>query len=352
MEVLFTRNPLISHLRYKSVNDFYRPMIEEADCLNIATGFITNDSIVELRNLIEYRKYQMQLNLFIGMNFLDGFTKLQYNAVKDLSHFLTDKKSGKILLSERALFHGKMYSFLKNDTCMGAFIGSSNLGSFVNTTQNYIEADALFEGSEANDVNGKIIKVIDSLGTVFDKVPPVTDFIPNPIELLKDYNFVKKLSDDDKVLARAQATGPIVRVPLKDEPKSNLNTYFGAGKLKSKFSPRGWYEVEIILGKDLENKNLIPWDKDPEKNKNCHIQVITNDGYQFECYRQGDYGKNFRSAKDLKILGRWIKGQMENDGALELGKPVTKDVLDKFGKHFIALRQIPDKDKTWFMTLE
>ena len=26
--------------------------------------------------------------------------------------------------------------------------------------------------------------------------------------------------------------------------KSNLNTYFGAGKVKNKYSPRSWYEVE------------------------------------------------------------------------------------------------------------
>lgn len=325
-------------------------MIETADHLNIATGFITNDSIVELKNLIEYRQFSLTLDLFIGMNLLEGFTKLQYNAVKDLNTFLMESSAGRVLLSPKALYHGKMYSFMHNNTCLGAFIGSSNLGSFVGTSSNYIEAEAFFDGSEANRVNSTIVKVIERLGEDFSHIPPVTDFIESPVELLKDYSFVQQIGAEKTALAKASARGAKVRIPLKDEPKSNLNTYFGAGKIKGKFSPRGWYEVELIIPKKLENRDLIPWSENPEENKKCHIFVITNDGYKFECYRQGDYGKNFRSAHDLKILGRWIKGQMENDGALELGKPVTADVLNKFGKKYLVLQKTIDN--CWFMTLE
>ncbi len=350
MEVLLSANPIISDIRCRAVKDHYRPMIEIADHLNIATGFITNDSIVELKNLIEYRQFRLTLDLFIGMNLLEGFTKLQYNAVKDLNSFLTESSSGRVLLSPNALYHGKMYSFMQNNSCLGAFIGSSNLGSFVGTSSNYIEAEAFFDGSEANRVNSTIVKVIERLGKDFSVLPPVTQFVESPIELLKDYNFVEQIGAEKTALAKASVRGAKVRIPLKDEPKSNLNTYFGAGKIKDKFSPRGWYEVELIIPKNLENRDLIPWSDDKDENKNCHIYVITNDGYKFECYRQGDYGKNFRSARDLKILGRWIKGQMENEGALELGKPVTKEVLDKFGKKFLVLQKTIDN--CWLMTLE
>lgn len=350
MQTLLSQNPIISDIGCKSVKDFYRPMIETADHLNIATGFITNDSIAELKKLIEYRNYSLTLDLFIGMNFLEGFTKLQYNAVRDLNYFLTESKSGRVLLSPKALYHGKMYSFIQNNACLGAFIGSSNLGSFVGTSNNYIEADVYFEGKDAASVNTTIINVIDKLGSDFSILPPVTDFIPSPVELLKDYNHVEQMSQENTFLAKASVFGPIIRIPLKDEPKSNLNTYFGAGKIKDQFSPRGWYEVEIIIPKRTENRDLIPWSNDKERNRNCHINVITDDGYKFECYRQGSNGKNFRSAKDLKILGRWIKGQMENDGALELGKPVTQDVLNKFGKRFLVLQQTIDN--CWFLTLE
>lgn len=350
MEVLLSANPIITDIRCRSVRDHYRPMIEIADHLNIATGFITNDSIVELKNLIEYRQYSMTLDLFIGMNLLEGFTKLQYNAVKELNSFLTESSSGRVLLSPKALYHGKMYSFIQSNSCLGAFIGSSNLGSFVGTSSNYIEADAFFDGSEANRVNSTILQIMERLGEDFSFLPPVTEFVESPVELLKDYNYVEQIGAERTALAKASVHGAKVKIPLKDEPKSNLNTYFGAGKIKGKFSPRGWYEVELIIPKNLENRDLIPWSDDREENRNCHIFVITNDGYKFECYRQGDYGKNFRSAKDLKILGRWIKGQMENEGALELGKPVTQDVLDKFGKRYLVLQKTIDN--CWLMTLE
>lgn len=112
-----------------------------------------------------------------------------------------------------------------------------------------------------------------------------------------------------------------------------MNTYFGAGKIKGKYSPRGWYEVEIIIGKRVPGNDLIP-----DKNQGP-FTVVTSDGYEFECSRQGDNSKNFRSAKDLKILGRWIKGQMENCGALQVSTPVTEETLRKFGKRYIRLEK-------------
>lgn len=350
MEVLLSSNPIISDIKCRSVKDFYQPMIETADHLNIATGFITNESITELRKLVEYRNNSLSLDLFIGMNLLEGFTKLQYNAVKDLNSFLNESNTGRVLLSPKAMYHGKMYSFIQGDSCIGAFIGSSNLGSFVGTSSNYIEAESFFNGAEATNVNSTIVKLIRQLGRDFSILPPVTNFIPNPIKLLKGYSYVESVGNEISILAKSSAHGPIVRIPLKDEPKSNLNPYFGAGKTKNKFSPRGWYEVELIIPNNLENRDLIPWSKDRKENQNCHIFVITDDGYKFECYRQGSYGKNFRSAHDLKILGRWIKGQMENEGALEVGKPVTNEVLEKFGKHFLVLQKTIDN--CWYMTLE
>ena len=123
MEVLLSSNPIISNIGCKSVRDYYRPMIETADQLNIATGFITNDSIVELQNLIEYRNHRLTLNLFIGMNLLEGFTKLQYNAVRDLNSFLTDSNTGRVLLSPKALYHGKSTLFYIKTPALEPLLG-------------------------------------------------------------------------------------------------------------------------------------------------------------------------------------------------------------------------------------
>ena len=78
------------------------------------------------------------------------------------------------------------------------------------------------------------------------------------------------------------------------------------------------------------------------------IHVYTDDGWKFDCKIQGDYGKNFRSAGDLKTLGRWIKGRLERAGCLTVGQPVTEEVLQKYGRKTISLKET-DEQNVWLL---
>ena len=334
MELLLPSNPIIQkQVPTKSISGMFNHLVDTATDFNIATGFITNDSIAALKQIIEFRQGDLKLSLFIGMNYLDGFTKPQYNAIKDLDDYLHSNNIGNIYLSPQALYHGKLYSFMQGSDCLASFIGSSNLGSFVGTSQNLIEADMVLRDNEGKLINSYISQITNTLGTEFNELPIVTKFRDTDIELLKDYSYVKKLTKTQLNAALVYRTGDYVDIPLKTKAKSNLNTYFGKGKIKGKYSPRGWYEVEIILSKNLPGIDLIP------KKEDGSFTVITTDGYEFDCSRQGDYSKNFRSDYDLKILGRWIKGQMENCGALEIGQPVTEETLRLFGKSHLRLEK-------------
>lgn len=337
MEIFLPSNPLIQrHIQTKSISNIFNNLVENATDFNIATGFVTNDSIAALKQIVEFREGKLKLSLFIGMNYLEGFTKPQYIAVRELNNYLLTNNLGAVYLSPKALYHGKMYSFMKNSICLASFIGSSNLGSFVGTSQNYIEVDAQFVADDGAKVNNYIYEITHSLGETFNNLPEVNNFIANDTALLKGYSFVKKLSREQLNYELANKTGEFVDIPLKTEAKSNLNTYFGKGKIKGKYSPRGWYEVEIILSKKMQNRDLIPTKDDGP------FTVITNDGYEFQCLTQGDYSKNFRSEHDLKILGRWIKGQMENEGVLQIGTPITPETLSLFGKGFLRLEKTKD----------
>ena len=334
MELLLPANPLIQqNIHTRSISSMYNNLVDTASEFNIATGFITNDSIAALKQIVEFREGNLSLSLFIGMNYLEGFTRPQYMAVKELNTFLTDNNIGSVYLSPQALYHGKMYSFMKQDTCLASFVGSSNLGSFVGTSQNLIESDVLFKNEEGFSINQYITSITKSLGKEFNSLPIIDKFIQNDVEILKGYTHVTKLPKEQLENELMNRTGEFVDVPLKTEAKSNLNTYFGKGKVKGKYSPRGWYEVEIILGKKIPHRDLIPTKEDGP------FTVITTDGYEFQCSTQGDYSKNFRSDFDLKILGRWIKGQMENLGVLQIGTPVTPDTLNAFGKSCIRLEK-------------
>lgn len=335
MEFLLSENPLIQQkVRTKSISNMYNRLVDNATNFNIATGFITNDSVAALKQIVEFREGNLCLSLFIGMNYLEGFTKPQYFAVKELNDYLINNNVGRVFLSPQALYHGKMYSFMKGNMCLASFIGSSNLGSFVGTSQNLIEADLFLKDNDGLSINNYICQITKALERDFNDVN-IEKFKEPEIELLKGYSYVKRLSNEELQTELKNVTGKYVDVPLKTEAKSNLNTYFGKGKIKGRYSPRGWYEVEIILSKNLPGIDLLP---DKEQGS---FTVITSDGYQFDCSRQGDYSKNFRSDYDLKILGRWIKGQMENAGALEVGTPVTDETLRRFGKsklHFELLK--------------
>ena len=344
MEHLFTRSPILRKMTYKTIGDYRTRLINDASVFNIATGYISSEALVELKRIISIREKQISINLFVGMNYIEGFTKLQYNTLKDLSSFMEAEGVGQVLVSPAALYHGKMYSFNDiNGDCLGAFVGSSNLSSFLGTSQNYIESDIYFNGDQAKVVDNNIKAVIANLGVNLYYLPPITDFLRADTDLLKGVDHVQKLSGKEKD-ELINLTGDKVVIPLKTEPKSNLNTYFGAGKIKGKYSPRSWYEVELIISTTITNRDLLP-NKDQGP-----FTVVTEDGYKFECERQGDYSKNFRSAKDLRILGKWIKGRMENDGVIQCGELVTDKTLENFGKNKIVLsRSVND---IWYMELK
>ena len=343
MELLLTKNPIIGRIHSKSVGDHFKDFVEKASLFNVATGFISNDSIAALKQILEFREGALSLNLFIGMNYLDGFTKLQYNAIKDLDSYLQDNQLGHVYLSPSALYHGKMYSFEESSKCIGSFVGSSNLGSFVGTGNNYIESDVLFFDSEAQKINQTIYSLIELLGKQLSDLPEVTKFVPPDVKVLKDFSYVEELLPQQLDEIKCSVTGKRVVVPLKVEAKSNLNTYFGKGKIKGKYSPRGWYEVELILPQALPNKDLFP------DRYHGPFHVVTSDGFAFDCERQGTNSKNLRSSKDLKILGRWIKGQMENEGALRIGEPVTLETLERFGKRSILFEET--SKNVWIISL-
>lgn len=343
MELLLSKSPIVGNIRAKCVGDHFKSCVERATQFNIATGFVSNDSVAALKQILEFRNGCMGLNMRIGMNYLDGFTKPQYRAVEDLNRYLDDNNLGKIYVSPSALYHGKMYSFQKDSSCIGSFVGSSNLASFVGTDNNLIESDIMFMDSEGVAVNQRIMNLISCLGK------PISDVTINSFKqvngrVLDGYSHVTEIPQEQLHQLLLERTGESVAVPLKTEAKSNLNTYFGKGKIKGKYSPRGWYEVELIVSKDLKNVELLP-DKDSGP-----FTVVTEDGYSFTCERQGDSSKNLRSCKDLKILGRWIKGQMENDGVLDVGTPVTADTLSKFGRSNIVLEKT--KTGVWLMSLK
>ncbi|MBR4597142.1 MAG: NgoFVII family restriction endonuclease [Opitutales bacterium] len=327
----------------KSQRLYCKEQLEKCDQFNIATGYISSDSIIELNKIVEENKTP-NVKLFIGMHFFDLFTEVQYDAVKKLSTTLSKLNRGKIYISKKLKYHGKMYSFIRNNTCFSASIGSSNFDSFLCGSKNTCEIDSFHEGAEAEIINQKIESIINDLGEPFDSV--TIDRYKPEIPLIDNHYGVNKLPDGTFKAYSKNLTGNQFYIPLKTEQKSNLNVFFGKGRENPRgfVIPRPWYEVELIVPQEIRKNPNYPSQK--------KFNVITKEDYSFFCETNGDNAKNFRSSDDLSILGKYIKGKMENTGALKIGEPVNEKVLEVFKYNSILLRQTKESPNTWLLSFE
>ena len=138
-------------------------------------------------------------------------------------------------------------------------------------------------------------------------------------------------------------------IPLKGfeiAPKSNLNVFFGEGRRTPNglIMPRHWYEVELIVPAEIATLPNYP----VSKTAGAVFNVITDDGWEFPCKVSGPNNKNFRSENDLKILGKWIKGRLENAGVLRVGEPVTQQTLERYGRTSFTFTKLEQSDK-WYI---
>lgn len=346
MELLYSK---IKPCEYdnSSFSEAFELGVVNSDSIKIATGYVTEDSLLELKSILLFYNEEnktKKCSLVIGMHGREGFTRAQYDAAIDLATFLKEKAIGSVRVCTAFKFHGKTYVFAKDGSAVpvSAMMGSSNLGNMLDNRQ--WEVDALFTEepvlSELDVLHNEL--VVKASADILDWPKPET-FIEMP-DLLKDRIDVEKSDEEEYRRIESTVTDRVFDLPLKTEARSNLNTYFGKGRLATStgaIRPRHWYEVELIVPIEITTADGYP-------KRDSIIRVYTDDGWRFSCKIQGDYGKNFRSEGDLKTLGRWIKGRLERAGCLKVGQPVTKEVLDEYGRHTISLKETSDPE-VWLL---
>ncbi len=331
MEFLLSNIPPVRFSKRNTISCF-EDLLQDAEGIRIASGYISADALAELKKIVEINKKSF-LELVIGMHGFEGFTRSQFDAAIYLDEYLRGNKIGSVRVVNAFKFHGKVYSFLKQQTAFAGIVGSSNLSSVLDN-QNHYEADLFInEAGMVNEINNFIIQLSR------DASVPIDGYEPKIIEgentLLEGHEGVEKPSKDDLQAVLLDRTAVVFKIPIKgseEAPQSNLNAFFGKGRENRKgfVKPRHWYEVELIVSNDITSQPGYP--KAGYPGKESIITVYTDDGWKFKCKISGDYSKNFRSADDLKILGRWIKGRLENNGALKVGDPVTAETLRRYGR--------------------
>ena len=335
MEFLHSNFPPV-RTNGRTFSDAFYDLLPGTESLNIAVGYITSDSLIELERLTELNDIK-NVNLTIGMHYLDKFTHTQYNAALRLNQYLTTSGRGEVRLVTPFRYHGKLYSYSDAVGASAGIIGSNNLGSIVEGgSRVYESAILLRDRASAREMK----KFIDLL------VHEATDNIANldiqqfntTNTLLEEHENVQKVTPTRLAECLSSLTATSFEIPIKGaevSPQSNLNAFFGKGRVSQNglVKPRHWYEVELIVPKQVTSQSGYPRSQTPEG----EFQVITDDSWTFRCKVSGDYNKNFRSEGDLKILGKWLKGRLENAGALAVGSPVTNDTLRQYGRNTFTL---------------
>ena len=321
------------------INKVLLDLIKQSSRIIIASGYISNDAMVEINKIVENNTDKIkELSIFIGMHYIEGFTKQQYYSCVKLNELLISKNIGGIYVSPTMKFHGKIYSFVSEEGIHTSLIGSANLSSFIQNLERTYETMLIAKDDElAKDIYDKNQKIFDKLGVRIDRAEAIQeeDFIKSRIDL-SSFDNVSKIDQTEISKILDQDSEYCFKVEVKTEEKSNLNAFFGKGIEV----PRPWYEVEIVVSNRVTTLPGYPKDKT--------FKVVTMDGWVFECKTQGDYSKNLRSTVSLSILGKWLKGHLEMSGCLKTGEMVTDQVLSDYGRNHLTLRSTSQPD-LWIM---
>ena len=350
MEFLFSNYPPMKN-GYKTFSDAFYSLLSQSSKLDIAVGYVSSDSLIELQKTVELNSHIHTLNLIVGMHYFDRFTKVQYDAAMHLNDFLTSNQLGGVRLVNAFRYHGKMYSYSNESGPFAGIIGSNNLSSIVEGGVRTYESSVLLrDTASVKQMNDFISKLMQTSTKNIAELE--IDTFNDENALLDGHEFVEKVSPQKLANTMCAKTAVTFEIPIKPyevSPQSNLNVFFGKGRESRNglVKPRHWYEVELIVPKSVTSQPGYP----QSQSDNAVFTVVTDDGWSFKCKVSGDYSKNFRSEGDLKILGKWLKGRLENAGVLNVGSPVTADTLKRYGRTSFSLTKttIPG---VWFLDFE
>lgn len=347
--------PLGTDEGQNTIIDTFNEQITLSDRVDIAVGYVSRASLDELELLVEQNNIK-QICLIIGMYFVEGMPEGSYHTALKLDRKWQESGKGEIRIVKAFKYHGKLYTFYKDNLPFSAILGSANLGVIkpeANNRRQYEISSIITDQNELTEISRFIDKLkapnISSNIADIDGMPLIheTNTALSGIELVttvpqSNVDFYKRCS------AYASFLLPL-KVPSYDErhmddgkhfTKSNVNVCYAAPRSKRK--SRDWYETQLTVAKEITRIEGYP-----EKNKPFFI--ITDDGYWFKAHTTSDGNKQFSAVGDELIMGRWLKGRLAAAG---LVKPVndtqadtdrtgmiTKEMLQEYGCENLYLKK-------------
>lgn len=333
MEILYSNIlPLTVKDNQETIIDSFQEQIKNSNRVDIAVGYVSQSSLVELEMLVD--KYEIQeVCLNIGMYYIEGMPEGSYHTALRINRKWMEKGIGEIRIIRTFKYHGKIYCFYKEDVPFSVIMGSANLSVIKPEASNrrqYELSAITYDGREIMP----LVKHINELKE--DCISANIKDIEN-MPLMREVN--KALSGVELVTElpkpnidfykRCEAYTSFflpLKVPKSDErhmddgkhyTKSNINVCYAAPRSKRK--ARDWFETQLTVSKEITRMDGYP-------DKNKEFFVVTDDGYWFKAHTTSDGNKQFSAVGDELILGRWLKGRLVAAG---LVTPVNNTLQDE-----------------------
>lgn len=353
MQLLYTDMlPLELDTGMTTIRECLKQEILNADRVEIAVGYVSKLSLLELNDLIhqKYSSVARNICLNIGMYYTDGIPESSYYVAKMLNTQWQQEGIGEIRIVNAFKFHGKLYCFYHNNNPVSSIIGSANLGVLkleANNRRQYEVSALTKDPKECKEIAQLVEKLKDGRCSVNISN---ADGIPVIKEQNTALNNVKSVMNfDNSSLSEFNLTKITFSLPLKvpsnsekflDDgkhfTKSNLNVCYSPDtRNKKRPKSRNWYETQLTVSKEIYTMAGYP-------NRNEPFYVATDDGYMFKAHTTSDNNKQFSAVGDEHIMGRWIKGRLVAAGLVEpvndtmsdinrVGM-ITREMLDAYGR--------------------
>ena len=373
MELLYSNIlPLGTMDNQKCIADVIVEEMRKADRIDIAVGYVSNSSLIELDELIVNSSIK-NVSLVIGMYYVEGMPENSYHTAMRINEKWSNAGIGEIRIVKSFKYHGKAYCFYKNGEPFSAIVGSANLGVMKLEASNRRQYELAVLTESVQEVNeiathiqqlkgarcSSVISEIVNMPLIHEKntsligVELVSQVPPSNVEFYK--NCLPEVSFQ-----------LLLKVPANDEKhlddgkhftKSNINVCYAAPRSRRK--SRDWYETQLTVGADVYKMDGYP-------KKNIPFFVITDDGYWFKAHTTSDNNKQFSAVGDELIMGRWLKGRLAaaglvnpvNDTQLDTDRRgmITKEILDEYGCDRLTFKKTLDEDgiplDVWLLSFE
>ena len=320
----------------ETILECFNEQIQKADRIEIAVGYVSNASLIELDKMVEECSIS-EICLNIGMYYIEGMPEGAYHTAIRINRKWMEANSGEIRIIKTMKYHGKVFCFYKEGIPFSAIIGSANLGVIKLEANNRRQYEIAAFTEEVEEVL-KIAQHIDSLKQsncsenieTINNMPLVREknMALNEVELVtsvprSNVEFYERCKSYVSFFLKLKVPKATERHidDGKHYTKSNINVCYAAPRSKRK--SRDWYETQLTVGADVYRMEGYP-----EKNK--PFFVVTDDGYWFKAHTTSDNNKQFSAVGDQLIMGRWLKGRLAAAGIVKPVNDTAKDI-DRLG---------------------